>query len=51
MTHHGKKYATVQQLQDYENGVIGEVCPLVRCPELAVRGYIAMLRRDTDAIW
>lgn len=51
MTHNGRKWANKQQLEDYDNGVIGEICPLVRCPELAVRGYIAMLRRETDATW
>lgn len=51
MTHNARKCANKAQQIEYGKGEIGEICPLIRCPELAVRGYIAMLRREADAIW
>lgn len=51
MTHHARKWANKQQQAEYERGDLGEICPMIRCPEVAVRGYIAMLRREADAIW
>lgn len=44
LTHNARRNATKRQLEEFNNWQIGEVCPLIRCPELAVRGFIATLR-------
>ncbi|BEI81513.1 hypothetical protein CcaverHIS002_0206730 [Cutaneotrichosporon cavernicola] len=51
MTHHARRSASKRQQEEFDNWEIGEICALVRCPELAVRGFIAMLRQHADSMW
>jgi hypothetical protein len=51
MKFHARHQATQRQREEYDNWEIGEICALIRSPELAVRGFIAMLRQTGDSIW
>ncbi len=51
MKFHARHQATQRQREEYDNWKIGEICALIHSPELAVRGFIAMLRQTGDSIW
>jgi hypothetical protein len=38
-------------LQAFRRGAVGEACTLLRDAERAVRGLLAMARRETDGMW
>jgi hypothetical protein len=35
----------------YDMGAVGEACSLIRDTDKAVRGFLAMARRETDGMW
>lgn len=48
MTHAAKRNGTTEQRDQERAGYIGEVCPLLATPELAVRRVLALAREEAD---
>lgn len=46
-----KRRAPRKELDMFNAGAIGETCPLIRDTEKAVRGFLALARREAEAVW
>lgn len=46
-----RRRASAKQKADIAAGAIGESCPLIRDTEKAVRGFLALARREAEAVW
>lgn len=51
MQSRAKRESTREIMAAYRAGEVGEICPLLKHTERAVRGFLACARREAEAVW